>query len=270
MSEVKRYDPVFDAQEIYQLEGDVVFGADFDRVTAERDALQALLTAADERADKNAALAVSLAAEKHALSERADVLEAENRRLREDDLFYDAACEAMEGHQKERAKRGKEIGCQGSLIDGIAWIYQRLAELEKSPSGYTKQHHPVEFGPSDSRRIGCSCGHSDPNHMIALKPADPPLPGVWLGEDCEQESREPGFSVHVHPAVRLGSGVCLSSYGHRGVPYEVASRSMTFVSMSDHKCPKKSYAVKAITRGVKHPCGILVNGVIYYCVECKK
>ena len=30
---------------------DVVMAADFDRVTAERDALQALLTAADERAD---------------------------------------------------------------------------------------------------------------------------------------------------------------------------------------------------------------------------
>lgn len=119
---------------------------DFDRVTAERDALQQRLTAADERVD---------------------VLEAENRRLRSDDLFYDAACEAMEGHHKERAKLGKEIGCQGSLIDGIAWIYQRLAELEKSPSGYTKQHHPVEFGPSDSRRIGCSCGHPDPNHEAA-------------------------------------------------------------------------------------------------------
>lgn len=124
----------------------VVLAADFDRVTAENSALQALLTAADERAD---------------------VLEAENRRLRDDDLFYDAACEAIEAHQKERAKLGKEIGCQGSLIDGIAWIYQRLAELEKSPSGYTKQHHPVEFGPSDSRRIGCSCGHPDPNHEAA-------------------------------------------------------------------------------------------------------
>ncbi|WP_186352559.1 hypothetical protein [Pseudomonas proteolytica] len=149
MSEVHRYQVVTmlsaaGATIGYDPHGpDVVMAADFDRVTAERDALQARLTAADERAD---------------------VLEAENRRLRDDELFYDAACEAMEGHQKERAKLGKEIGCQGSLIDGIAWIYQRLAELEKSPSGYTKQHHPVEFGPSDSRRIGCSCGHPDPNH----------------------------------------------------------------------------------------------------------
>ena len=165
MSEVKHYFWAQDGMsEVGRSLDTYVKSPVFDRVTAELvsansdkeayaqnaidlrkrvDALQALLTAADERAD---------------------VLEAENRRLRDDDLFYDAACEAMEGHQKERAKLGKEIGCQGSLIDGIAWIYQRLAELEKSPSGYTKQHHPVEFGPSDSRRIGCSCGHPDPNH----------------------------------------------------------------------------------------------------------
>lgn len=50
MSEVKRYDPDFDAQQIYEI-GEVVSAADFDRVTAERDALQVLLTAADDRND---------------------------------------------------------------------------------------------------------------------------------------------------------------------------------------------------------------------------
>lgn len=72
-------------------------GVDFDRVVAERDdaqaclelsigredALQALLTAADERADKNAALAVGLAAEKHAIGERANVLEGLLREARQ-------------------------------------------------------------------------------------------------------------------------------------------------------------------------------------------
>ncbi|NVZ19553.1 hypothetical protein HX794_07870 [Pseudomonas costantinii] len=53
MSEVKRYH----VTEAGLVEGEalgrisVVLGADFDRVTAERDALQTLLTAADERAD---------------------------------------------------------------------------------------------------------------------------------------------------------------------------------------------------------------------------
>lgn len=53
VSEVKRYH----VTETGLVEGEslgrlsVVLAADFDRVTAERDALQALLTAADERAD---------------------------------------------------------------------------------------------------------------------------------------------------------------------------------------------------------------------------
>lgn len=174
--------------------------ADFDRVTAERDALQQRLTSADELNDTTKA-----------------------------ELAW------QESNNAELRKRVAEL----LIMLRMAWV-------------------DTEVSAENCRRIDA-----------ALKPAELPLPGVWLGEDCEQESREPGFSVHVHPAVRLGSGVCLSSYGHRGVPYEVASRSMTFVSMPDHKCPKKSYAVKAIIRGVKHPRGILVNGVIYYCAECK-
>ena len=48
--------------------------ADHFRKNAEISALQQRLTAADERADKNATLAVGLAAEKHAMGERVDVL----------------------------------------------------------------------------------------------------------------------------------------------------------------------------------------------------
>lgn len=55
MSEVKRYEinGTFDVPEIGQklVNPKMVMESDFDRVTAERDALQALLTAADERAD---------------------------------------------------------------------------------------------------------------------------------------------------------------------------------------------------------------------------
>lgn len=59
MSEVNRY--VVDCNRLWkggQLKSEVdvyvVLAADFDRVTAERDALQDLLTAADERADERA------------------------------------------------------------------------------------------------------------------------------------------------------------------------------------------------------------------------
>lgn len=79
MSEVKRFKMEF------QPEGAVrecVYAADFDRVTAERDALQQRLTAADELADaleeKNAALHENCQRhreEKYSLRGRSDLLE---------------------------------------------------------------------------------------------------------------------------------------------------------------------------------------------------
>lgn len=47
----------------------------------------------------------------------------------EDDA-YNYACELMEQGWKERAKRGVEIGTEGSLCDGIAWIFDRMKKLE--------------------------------------------------------------------------------------------------------------------------------------------
>lgn len=51
------------------------------------------------------------------------------------DLAADAyvqACEIMELHQAKRAKRGVEIGTEGSLCDGIEWLYARLEKLERA------------------------------------------------------------------------------------------------------------------------------------------
>lgn len=46
---------------------------------------------------------------------------------------YDYACHLMEQGWKERAKRGVEIGTQGSLCDGIAWIFDHMQTLETTP-----------------------------------------------------------------------------------------------------------------------------------------
>lgn len=43
---------------------------------------------------------------------------------------YNIACELMEEGWRERAKRGVEIGTQGSLCDGISWIFDRVKKLE--------------------------------------------------------------------------------------------------------------------------------------------
>jgi BMFP domain-containing protein YqiC len=43
---------------------------------------------------------------------------------------YNRARDLMEQWQGDRAGAGKEIGCQGSLSDGMGWLYTRIAELE--------------------------------------------------------------------------------------------------------------------------------------------
>ena len=43
---------------------------------------------------------------------------------------YNYACERMETYQEARAVAGKEIGTQGSLCDGLEWVYSRLDSIE--------------------------------------------------------------------------------------------------------------------------------------------
>lgn len=66
-------------------------------------------------------------------------LRAQNARLEQlcEDTYvakgadaYNYACEQMEEFQRKRLAQGKEAGCQGSLCDGMAWLYDRLEELE--------------------------------------------------------------------------------------------------------------------------------------------
>ena len=65
--------------------------------------------------------------------EAADALESQAKRIAELEPQADAynfACEDMEKFQRERFEAGKEVGTQGSLCDGMAWVYGRLNELE--------------------------------------------------------------------------------------------------------------------------------------------
>jgi len=58
---------------------------------------------------------------------------------------YTYACELMEQAQKERANRGVEIGTQGSLCDGIAWIYDHARKLEATLAAQTSAPGPKPF-----------------------------------------------------------------------------------------------------------------------------
>lgn len=43
---------------------------------------------------------------------------------------YNHACDEMERWQEQRKKAGKEIGTEGSLCDGISWLYEYIDTLE--------------------------------------------------------------------------------------------------------------------------------------------
>lgn len=64
-----------------------------------------------------------LAAERDALK-----AEIENHKIKSD--AYEIACDDMEVFQRARAKSGKHPGTQGSLCDGMRWVYSRINELE--------------------------------------------------------------------------------------------------------------------------------------------
>ncbi|MDR0216121.1 MAG: hypothetical protein LBJ15_19285 [Comamonas sp.] len=72
------------------------------------------------------------AAELRRLHARAQELEADLQAAHQSSgaEAYDIACEEMEAYQRKRALAGKEIGTTHSLIDGMAWVYGRMDELE--------------------------------------------------------------------------------------------------------------------------------------------
>lgn len=43
---------------------------------------------------------------------------------------YHHACSELEKYQSLRRKAGKEMGTEGSLCDGMSWLYKRIDELE--------------------------------------------------------------------------------------------------------------------------------------------
>ena len=43
---------------------------------------------------------------------------------------YNHACSEMERWQQKRVAAGKDAGCEGSLCDGMAWLYGHIDELE--------------------------------------------------------------------------------------------------------------------------------------------
>lgn len=100
----------------------------------------ALKLAAELRKRKGKLVPVSLAAslleQQHAALESLRSKNAELERLCDETYVaqgadaYNHACSEMERWQKERLNAGKDAGCEGSLCDGMAWLYGQIEQLE--------------------------------------------------------------------------------------------------------------------------------------------
>lgn len=55
--------------------------------------------------------------------------------------------------------------CEKAASKVLAYLHHREQRLAKSSPKSIKACHPEEWGPSDARRLTCSCGNPDPFHM---------------------------------------------------------------------------------------------------------
>lgn len=75
---------------------------------------------------------------------------------------------------KRDDNRLQEFACQHgpiwsqgiALIDAARLMAEQPTEgVEHQPAYTQNEHYPEEWGPSDNRRLTCSCGNPDPGHM---------------------------------------------------------------------------------------------------------
>ena len=106
---------------------------------------------------------------------------------------YNHACSMMEQYQAEREAARKEVGTEGSLCDGISWLYTRIASLES-------QIEAVGAGGVEPLRKRCLHQISEPAQSqpvvaapwqpIATAPEGHPVVVFWLeAEDVEHPER---------------------------------------------------------------------------------
>lgn len=62
---------------------------------------------------------------------------------------YVIACQEMEQWQHKRRKAGKEVGTTGSLVDGIAWLYGYVDDLESKQPQAEAATTPKPEGPTN-------------------------------------------------------------------------------------------------------------------------
>lgn len=70
--------------------------------------------------------------------------------------------------------------------------FMSLDELAGAADQPNVAHYPIEFGPSDARRLECACGNADPAHA-APTPAPQPKAARFYGFRSEKLAEERAF-----------------------------------------------------------------------------
>ena len=84
---------------------------------------------------------------------------------------YNHACSEMERHQKHREDAGKEVGCTGSLCDGMAWLYDKLNATEAANAELLDALVDVSYTLEKARIWGGMEWKYNPLHPVHYLPA---------------------------------------------------------------------------------------------------
>jgi hypothetical protein len=105
---------------------------------------------------------------------------------------YMFACDEMERWQKKRAKAGLEIGTEGSLVDGIGWLYAYIEKLEAA------QQEPVAAPQQTARIIGDQRWSKEDEMTegwIAAQQAAAPGPKQWTDKEIADACVQAGLGI---------------------------------------------------------------------------
>ena len=100
----------------------------------------------------------------------------------------------LQRHHELRGKPAREEWVDGGPTYRLAMQLWRdtAAALAGAAVQPNVAHYPIEFGPSDARRLECACGNADPAHA-APTPAPQPKAARFYGFRSEKLAEERAF-----------------------------------------------------------------------------
>ena len=95
---------------------------------------------------------------------------------------YNHACSMMEQYQAEREAARKEVGTEGSLCDGISWLYTRIASLESQhEGGKSEALADLAYAHGVGGHARCLLEAASVRLAAVAKPAAPDITDAYAG-----------------------------------------------------------------------------------------